>query len=64
MCEQFNTFINTLKKEKEEMKEKYPCLEQDNERINTSDREILDKYVDLEKSHVIIRKETSYRYII
>ena len=32
------------------MKEKYPWLEQDNERRNMSDREIYDKYVDLEKS--------------
>ena len=49
LCEQFNKFINILKKEKEEMKEKYPWLEQDNERRNMSDREMLDKYVDLEK---------------
>ena len=32
------------------MKEKYPWLEQDDERRNMSDREILDKCVDLEKS--------------
>ena len=29
LCEQFNKFITTLKKEKEETKEKYPWLEQD-----------------------------------
>ena len=39
-----------LKKEKEEKKEKYPWLEQDDEWRNMSDREILDKYVGLEKS--------------
>ena len=50
LCEQFNKFINTLKQEKEEMKEKYPWLEQDDERSNMSDWEILDKYIDLEKS--------------
>ena len=50
LCEQFNKFIYTLKKEKEETKEKYPWLEQDDERRNTSDREILDKYVILWKS--------------
>ena len=43
LCKQFNKFINTLKKEKEEIKEKYPWLEQDDERRNMSDREILDK---------------------
>ena len=45
LCEQFNT----LKKEKEETKEKYPWLEQDDEGRNMSDREILDKYIDLDK---------------
>ena len=50
LCKQFNKFINTLKKEKEEMKEKYPWLEQNNERRNMSDRELLDKYIDLAKS--------------
>ena len=34
------------------MKEKYPWLEQDTERKNMSDREILDKYVDFKKSHL------------
>ena len=48
LCEQFNKFINTLKK-KEETKEKYPWLEQDDERRNMSYKQILDKYVDLEK---------------
>ena len=32
------------------MKDKYPWLEQDNERRNMSYWEILDKFVDLEKS--------------
>ena len=50
LCEQFNKFINALKKEKEETKDKYPWLEQDDERRNMSDRKILDKYVDLKKS--------------
>ena len=46
LCGQFNKFLNTLKKEKGEMKKIYPWLEQDNDRRNMSDREILDKYVD------------------
>ena len=50
--EQFSTFVNTLKKAKEEMKDKYPWLDQSDERRNMSDREILDMYVDLGKSHV------------
>ena len=51
LCGQFNTFINTLKKErKEEMQEKYPWLDSGYERKYMLHREILDKYVDLDKS--------------
>ena len=50
LWEEFNKFINTFKKEKDKMKEKYPWLGPDDERINMSDREILDKYVNLDKS--------------
>ena len=39
-----------LQKEKEQTKDKYPWLDQGNERRNMSDREILDKYVDLDRS--------------
>ena len=51
LCEQFNKFINTLKKErqKEESKEKYPWLDPSDERKYMMDREILEKYIDLEK---------------
>ena len=51
LCEKFNKFVNTLNKErKEEMQEKYPWLDSGNERKYMSDKEILDKYVDLDKS--------------
>ena len=53
LCEQFNKFINTLKKEKEETKGKYPWLEPYDERRNMSDREILDMYVNSDKSCLI-----------
>ena len=49
-CEQFKKFINILRKEKEETKDKYPWLDQGVEGRNMPDKEILDKYVDLEKS--------------
>ena len=39
--------MNTLR---EEIKEKYPWFDQSDERRNMSDKEILDKYVDVEKS--------------
>ena len=51
LCEQFNRFINMLKKERKgETQEKYPWLNSNNERKYMSDKEILDKYVDLDKS--------------
>ena len=59
LCGQFNKFVNTLKKEKEETKEKYPWLEKDNKRRNMTDREILDKCIDLDKSCLL---ETEKRY--
>ena len=39
------------------MKEKCPWLEQDDERRNMSDREILDKYIDLEKKSCLSDSE-------
>ena len=48
LCEQFNKFVNTSKKE--ERKEKYPWLEQDDKRRHMSDKEILECYIDLDKS--------------
>ena len=51
LCEQFNSFINTLKRErKEETQEKYLWLDPSNERKYMSDREILEKYVDHKNS--------------
>ena len=51
-CEYFNTFINTLKKEREqeEMEENYPWLDPSHERKYMTDQEILDKDMGLEKS--------------
>ena len=46
---EFNNFLNTLKKErKEERKEEYPWLDPKDKRKYMSDREILEKYIDLE----------------
>ena len=51
LCEQFNKFINTLKKErKEDTKEKYLWLDPSDERRYMTDWEILEKYIDFEKS--------------
>ena len=48
LCEQFSKFINTLKKEKEETRDKYSWLDQVDKRRSMLDKEILERYVDLE----------------
>ena len=51
ICEEFNTLVNKLKKdEKVSEKDKYLWLENSDERKYMTDREILDKYIDLDNS--------------
>ena len=52
VCDQFNRLINTLKKEEKEAcnSDKYPWLDDRDERKHMTDKEILDKYIDLEGS--------------
>ena len=47
VCNQFNRLINTLRKEeKTDGTDKYPWLDDSDERKYMTDREILDKYID------------------
>ena len=52
VCDQFNRLVNTLLKqeEKKESKDKYPWLDDSDERKYMSDKEILDKYINLDNS--------------
>ena len=52
LCEYFNKFINSLKKEREqtEPKESYPWLDSSDGKKYMTDREILDKFIDLDSS--------------
>ena len=52
LCEYFNKFIDTLKKDGEQTSsvDKYPWLDPEDERRNMTDREILEKYINLETS--------------
>ena len=49
LCKYFNKFIDTLKKDREQttLIDKYPWLSPDDKRRNMTDREILEKYIDL-----------------
>ena len=65
LCEQLNKIVNTLRKEKEEINDMYPWLDKDPDRKNMSDKEILEKYIDLEKNMSIrIRRERSEGHVI
>ena len=51
LCNQFNRLINALRKEeKTNGTDKYPWLDDSDERKYMTEREILDKYIDLENS--------------
>ena len=52
LFEYFNKFVDTLRKEKEQTTQidKYPWLDPEDERRNMTDREILEKYIDLKNS--------------
>ena len=56
VCNQYNRLINTLRKEEQEAsvcdKDKYPWLDDSNERKHMIDRGILDKYIDLDSSYL------------
>ena len=67
VCDQFNRLINMLKKEEEEKgkgKDKYPWLEDSNERKYMTDREIIDKYVDLDNTALTIRERKEVRELL
>ena len=52
VCKYFNRFVDTLKKDREQTTsvDKYPWLDPEDERRNMMDREILEKYINLETS--------------
>ena len=53
VCDKFNRVIHTLKREEEEgtcNMDKYPWLDDINERKHITDKEILEKYIDLDSS--------------
>ena len=66
VCGQFNRLINTLRKEEEETcsTDKYPWLDDRDEKKHMTDREILDKYIDLEGSCLTKREKQKLRNLI
>ena len=52
LCDYFNTFVNILKREREQKspEDEYPWLDPDDEQRCMRDKEILDKYINLDNS--------------
>ena len=65
MCTQFNRLVNSLKKEEDEIpREKYPWLDDKDERKYMMEREILDKYINLDNSCLIKAEKKEVRELI
>ena len=50
VCDQYNRFVNIMRKEEESSEGKFPWLDDTDERKYMTEREILDKYVNLDNS--------------
>ena len=50
VCNQYNRFLNLMRKEEENSKENYPWLGDTDIRKYMTDKEILDKYINLDNS--------------
>ena len=61
LCEYFNKFVNSLKEEREQKSptDKYPWLDPDDERRHMTDREILDKFINLNNSCLSKEEKTN-----
>ena len=61
-CEYFNKFVNTLKKEREQKssEDKYSLLDPDDEQRHMTDKEILDKYINLDNSCLNIEEKKEF----
>ena len=64
VCNQYNRFVNLMRKEEENSKGKFPWLEDTDERKHMTDREILDKYVNLDNSCLTKREKTQVRDLL
>ena len=50
VCGQYNRLVNLMRKEEEKLERKFPWLDNMDERKHMTDREILDKYMNLDNS--------------
>ena len=64
VCNQFNKFVNMLKREEAKCKEKYPWLDENDERKYMTNREILDKYINMDKSCLTKEEKEDVRNLL
>ena len=64
VCDQFNRFVNLLKKEEENPQEKFPWLDDKDERKYMTDREILDKYINLDNFYLTKMEKNEVRKLL
>ena len=64
ICHQYNRFINLMRKEEENSEGKFPWLEDTDERKYMMDREILDKYMNLDNSCLTKTEKTQVRDLL
>ena len=64
ICNQYNRFVNLMRKEEENFEGKYPWLEDTDKRKYMTDREILDKYINLDNSCLTKVEKTQVRDLL
>ena len=64
VCNQYNRFVNLMRKEEENSEGKYPWLEDTDKRKYMTDREILDKYINLDNSCLTKIEKTQVRELL
>ena len=64
ICEQYNRFVNLMRKEDGNSEENFPWLEDTDERKHMMDREILDKYLNLDNSCLTKTEKTHVRDLL
>ena len=64
ICNQYNRFVNLMRKEEENSEEKYPWLEDTDKRKYMTDKEILDKYINLDNSCLTNIEKTQVRDLL
>ena len=64
ICNQYNRFVNLMRKEEENSEGKFPWLEDTDERKYMMDREILGKYVNLDNSCLTKIKKMQVRDLL